>query len=263
VEIWSAFPFRRTRTIDTQHGEISALAFGDDPSEVITADREGRLVTWYATGGQRLIHQFTNPVHAFVRPRRTRAILVGTDDGTLWGISDTEQALTLIRGTATVTKMIVLPDNISVCVGYSDGKVFFVDTASWHYSELLQAAEGIRDIAVTSDNSILVIASNDNIIHLGTRSFNDLSNPERTWTTIVAKARKIAVTHDGVLIAACSDGTIWIYSSSKHTWACVPSGTSELVQLTLSDAETRAVLFAADGHVIVLDLEAVRHLQNI
>jgi len=104
--------------------------------------------------------------------------------------------------------MLTLPDAATVCIGDANGDVILVDTRSWTQTLLLHASEAIRDIAVTSGGQTIAVAANDDTIHVGARHGASWADPSTTWLTWSARARKIALAPDGLLVAICSDGSI-------------------------------------------------------
>jgi len=258
IEIWSSLTMSRERIVDTHHGAVSRIEFIDNTDDFITAGRDGKLIRRAPTGEEKLLAALDQPIANFVLARATGAAVISTADGALWRAGDDGQALPLRPADAQVTRMLTLPDAASVCIGYANGDVVLIDTRSWQQSLLLHVSEAIRDIAITSDGQTIAVAANDDTIHVGVRHGAAWADPSTTWLTLSARARRIALAPDGLLVAICTDGSIWLYSVDRRAWLCVPTGTSDLsLAMVASDGKTGAT-FDADGRIILIDLERIR-----
>jgi WD40 repeat protein len=255
VEIWTARTMSRTAVIDTHHGSVSHVAFAGNSEDIFTSDRDGRLVRWTPAGAQIGVIQLNQPIAAFVAIDSGSSLLVGTDDGALWRTDDQGRVFALKSSGSKVTRMLVLPDRRSVCVGYANGEVFIIETKTWRQALLLRASDAIRDIAVSG--ATIAVASNDETIHIGVSHDAAWASPATTWTSFGARARKIALTGDGLLVAACSDGALWAYSSVAGTWAYLPVGTADLTHVTIATDGKSGAVFDSDGRIIAIDLEAI------
>jgi WD40 repeat protein len=261
IELWSSSPLARTHVLDTQHGPVSRVAFlpGTEGAEdLVAAGRDGRLVRWTQAGEQRLVHEFGQPIDGLVVAARTGAIVISTRDGALWRIGDAGQRLALRPAGAKITRLLALPDGTSVCAGDAAGEVVVLDTTSWQTTVLPRAADAIRDIAVTADGRTIAIAANDNTVRVGFRHADAWTGPGTTWTELAMRARRLALTRDGLLVAICTDGTIWVYSAVRRTWLCLPVGTTDLNQVVVTGDGSAGTVFDTDGHIISLDLAAAR-----
>jgi WD40 domain-containing protein len=166
--------------------------------------------------------------------------------------------LSLKAGGVQVTRMLASPDGASVYIGYSNGDVMTIDTRSWGQTGLLHVPGLVQDIALSPDGRTIAIASNDNVIRVGVRHGDAWNAPGTTWVSLTARARQIALAPDGLLVAACIDGTVWLYAPARQTWRCLPTGTADLTLAVLTtDGEAGAVL-DAEGRIIWIDLKAVR-----
>jgi WD40 repeat protein len=154
--------------------------------------------------------------------------------------------------------MLKLPDGVSICIGYTNGDVIILDTQSLQQIQLQSSRDAIQDMAVSSDGHTLVYATNDNVIHIGSRRGDSWLSA--TWTNLAMRAHKIALTHDGLLISLAIDGTAWMYSLRYKTWLCLIVSTADLIQLVLDHEENTAFLFDIDGHVMSIDIKMARGL---
>jgi hypothetical protein len=75
--------------------------------------------------------------------------------------------------------------------------------------------------------------------------------------------RDLAFAPDGVLIAACTDGTIWLYSPSHHRWHCLPTGTVDLAWTAITADGHAAAALDLEGRLIWIDLDAARTLLGL
>jgi WD40 repeat protein len=260
VEIWSSSPVARTHVFDTQAGLVSHLSFVPEGDDFVTSGKDGRLVGWTAAGEPRVIHQLDQPIESFVLAARTRAMVVAARDGSLWRIDGDGRASQLAPGGAKITRLLALPDGVSVCIGRANGELIVVETTSWQQTRLPRAGDAIRDLAVTGDGRTIAVATGDDTIRLGVRHGEAWTDAATTWTSLAVRARRLALTHDGLLVAVCTDGTVWIYSAARRTWLCLLVGTSDLTHAIATSDGTTGVVFDADGHIISIDLTAVRKI---
>jgi WD40 repeat protein len=259
VEVWSLSPLAWLRTLDPSYKSISHVAFIGETDDLVTSSRGGDLVRWSSEGPPRLVHHFTQAIESFVYMQHTGSIVVATADGDLSRI-DGDQRQVQLRPTgptgAPITFMLPLPDGRFVCVGRANGESFMIDSISGQEIPLPRALEGIRDISATADGRLIAVASDDGTVHLGEKHSNTWLLA--TWMTLRVHVRKIAFTHDGLLIMACTDGTVWLYSSIDHAWQCRMTGTTQLTQIVQDTDKNTAYVFDADGRLLSVDIGALR-----
>jgi hypothetical protein len=77
-----------------------------------------------------------------------------------------------------------------------------------------------------------------------------------------ARVRDIALARDGLLIAACTDGTIWLYSPHRQ-WLCLPSGAMNLGDTVAAPNGKTAVVLDRAGRLLWIDLDAARKLLDM
>jgi eukaryotic-like serine/threonine-protein kinase len=256
VEVWSLATISRTRVLDTHQGAVAHLEFLDSTGEFITAGRDGRLIQWAPSGTQKLLAQLEQPIANFALARATASAVISTADGALWRSGLDGQVLPLRSAGTPVTRMLAFPDKASVGVGYANGDVVLIDTKSWRQTLLLHTQESVRDIALTSDGQTIAVAANDDTVHVGVRHGDTWNDANIAWVTLALRTRRIALAPDGLLVAICTDGTVWLYSSSRKTWLCLPTGTSDLSLVAVSSDGQASAVFDADGRIVWIDLKA-------
>ena len=165
----------------------------------------------------------------------------------------------LRNGGSRVNRIMALPDRRTVLAGYEGGDVIAIDTDSWQQQLLLHAGS-VREIAVTDDGRTIAIASNDGAIHVGTRRRDALLVPGMTWIALPLRARHVTLAPDGLLVASCTDGTIWLYDTTVRRWLCLPAGTVDLGRTAATRDGKVAVALDFEGRLLWIDLEAARHL---
>lgn len=261
VELWSSATMSQTHVLDTHHGSVSHLEFTADTDEFISSGHDGRLVLWTPTGKQKLIAQLNQPIVTFAQARATKTIVFSTADGALWRSDDKGQVLLLKSGGTQITRMIPLPDGASICIGYANGDVVAIDTKSWQQTLLRHISGVVRDIAFTPDGRTVAVATND-IIQVGVRNGDTWDAATTTWISWAARARQLALAPDGLVVAACIDGTVRMYSPVHRTWLSLPTGTADLTLAVMTaDGQAGAVL-DAEGRILWIDLKAVRTAIN-
>jgi WD40 repeat protein len=263
VEVWSSAAMTRTRVFSTGHGSISQLRFAGDTDDFITSGSDGRLVRWTPSGEHTLLTHFNQPIDKFTQALTAGVIVFSTVDGALWRTGSDGQVNPLRSGGARVSRIITLPDEHTVYAGYADGDVVAVDTRSWHHEVILHGAGAIREIAATADGHTIAVAANDGIIHVGIRR-DDAPNPgAANWVALAARARHITLAPDGLLVASCTDGTVWLYSVPLRRWLCLPTGTVDLGRTGMLADGKAAVVLDFEGRLIWIDLEAARKLLTL
>src|SRR6185369_9941881 len=112
-------------------------------------------------------------------------------------------------------------------------------------------AGAVQAIDVTADGQTIAVATDDGAIHVSTQRKAAVTPGAAVWATLEARARHVALAPDGLLIAACADGTIWLYSPVARRWLCLEIGTAD---------GKAAVTLDRGGRLLWIDLESVRHL---
>jgi WD40 repeat protein len=260
VELWSATTMTRTRVVATGHGTVSQLQFVGDTDEFITAGYDGRLIHWTPSGQPTPLAHVDLPIVKLAQAEAAGAIVFSTEDGALWHTGATGQAVAVKARGSRVNRILALPDQRTVYAGYASGDVIAIDTKTWRPEIVLHGSGEVREIAVTRDGHIVAVATNDGTIHVGTRDADAASAAVLTWVTFAARAPHIALAPDGVLVAACTDGAIWLYSAPLRRWVFLPTGIVDFVRTTIADDGNAAVALDAQGRLLWLDLEAARRL---
>jgi WD40 repeat protein len=259
VELWSTRTMTRTAVFNTHHDSVSHLQFMDDSNELVTAGDDGNLIRWTFTGESHTVAHFAKPVVVFAVAPATQVTLIGTIDGQLWQIARDGQMTSLPHSSAKALHMLRLPDGVSVCIGFVDGEVDLIDTQSGQRKQLVRAGGAIRDIAVTPDGRVLAVAANDGTVHIGARPHDTWFGPDPTWTTLSARARKIALTEDGLLIAVCTDSIVWLWSSEQRAWLGLASNAAPSTVVVDRKGDTATTL-NNQGQIMAIDLQAARRI---
>jgi hypothetical protein len=144
-----------------------------------------------------------------------------------------------------------------VCIGHANGEVVIVDTRSGEQSRLFQASAAIRDLAITPDGQTIAVATNDGAVWVGTQQGARWLSPGATWVTLATRAHRVALTRDGVLVAVCTDGIVWLWSPLRRTWLCLVNE-SDPVSVVVSPDDRVAIALDNDGRILSIDLEAAR-----
>jgi WD40 repeat protein len=256
VELWSFVTMSRTQIL-THHSSISHVSFIGHSDDFVTSDRDGELMQWLATGQHKVIARFGQPITTFAITAAGRTMIIATADGALWK-TDNDGAVHLMRpGGIQVTRMLPSADTTSVYVGYANGDVVVIDAKLWTQTILLRAAAAVSDIALTPDGSTVAVATNDGVIRIGIRHPGSRASVIN-WAELAARARQIALAPDGLLMAACIDGTVRLYFPANRTTLCLTTGTADLtLALVAADGRTGAVL-DAEGRIILVDLDVIR-----
>ncbi len=259
VEIWASPAIIRTRVIHTGHGSISQLAFVDGGEDFVTAGHDGRVVRWTPSGDAAPLAQSGTPIDSFAHAAATGALVFSTVDGALWRSDAAGRPVALRDGGSRVNRIVALPDRRTVLVGYEGGDVIAIDTGSWQQQLLLHGGS-VREIAVTPDGRTIAVATNDGALHVGTRGRDAPLVPGMSWTALPLRARDVTLAPDGLLVASCTDGTIWLYDPTVRRWLCLPAGTVDLGRTAATTDGKVAVALDFEGRLLWIDLEAARRL---
>jgi WD40 repeat protein len=260
VEVWSAATMTRTRVITTGHGSVSQLRFLGDSEAFITSGHDGRLVRWTPAGDGKVLTQFNQPIDKFAVAGMTGVIVFSTVDGALWRAEASGQPRSLRSSGSRVNRILLSADQKQVYVGYASGEVIAIDTVSWQPATVLRSSGAVQEIALTDDGNTIAVATNDGVIHVGTR--DRTSTGAVSWTRLLARARDIVLARDGLLMAACTDGTIWLYSPQRR-WLSLRSGTVDLGETAVAANGKTAVVLDRAGRLLWVDLDAARKLLDM
>jgi WD40 repeat protein len=255
VELWSTSPLLRARATRSRQAKITHVEFEPEGSSLILSGKDGSLARWSFTDTLVQLYQFDQPIENFSSAGDSHSIVIATQDGALW-LFDHNAIVKPLRGPGShIVQILTLPDRISVCVGYDDGRTVIINTRTSEQTLLPRVSGAIRDLAAS--DRVLVLIANDDKMHVvrAEHGWNSAA-----WSTLSAPVRSAAVTADGLLISICTDGAVWAYSIQNQAWLCILTGSSELVQLAFDDTETTAFLVNVDGHLMTVDLDAVRRL---
>jgi eukaryotic-like serine/threonine-protein kinase len=256
VELWSSETMTRTKVIATGHGSVSQLSFAGN--DLITSGHDGRVIRWTASGDKTLLAQSERPIDRFAAVSPAGAIVFATTDGALWRAAPGSPAVSLRAAGARVNQIVAVADQHEVLAGYANGDVVAIDTTSWQQETLLQGTAAVQEIAVANDAGTITIAvaTNGGTIHLGTWRDASLHAGAATWMTLAASARRITLRPGGLLIATCSDGTIWLYSIPRKRWLCLPTGTVDLGQTAVAGDGKVMIAPDREGRLLWIDLGA-------
>jgi serine/threonine protein kinase/WD40 repeat protein len=263
VEIWSAETMTRTRVITTEHGSVSQLRFTDSGDDFITSGHDGRVIRWSASGQSTVIARSEQPIDRFGWIPTTGSVVFSTVDGALWRTNGNGPAIALRPAGVRVTRILVVPAHRAVYAGYASGDVVAIDTTSWQAHVMLRGSGSVQEIAVTSDARIMAVATNDGGIHVGTWREGDSDPASSTWARLAARALHITLAPDGLLVAACADGTIWLYAIPRRRWLCLPTGTVDFTRTALPADGKAAVALDREGRMLWIDLDAARRLLDV
>ncbi|HEX4422843.1 MAG TPA: WD40 repeat domain-containing serine/threonine-protein kinase [Kofleriaceae bacterium] len=259
VEVWSSEPMQRTRVIATGHGSITQLAFIAGSHDFVTSGNDGRLIRWTPAGDKTVLAQVGQPIDRFVSLLGGDAAVFSTTDGALWRTMGDHGVAGIRPAGIRSSRLLAVPTLHTMYVGFADGEVIAVDTASWQSRTILRAGGAIQAIDVTPDAQTLAVASNEGLIHLAPARLAG----EVAWTELTERVNFFAFTADDLLVMTGIDGTIWIYSIAERHWLCLPLGTVNLGKTALSADGRSAVAVDRGGRLISIDLDAARSLLGI
>jgi WD40 repeat protein len=258
VEVWSASELSRKRVVATNHGMVSQIDFVDDAGTFVSAGRDGRLVLRGAAGETTELAQLPKPIEAFALGPIPRSAIMISSDGGLWRTTGKGPATPLNRGAAAFTRISWSPDRRSMYVSDAKGNVSVIDAITASQTPILDAGDAIENLSLDHDGRLIALSSNNGIIHIGIRTSDGSTGPAFSWSRLHARARDIAFTQDGMLIAACTDGSILIYSPAQREVLYMTIGTVDLTHVAVSSDTTAVAVVDTEGRIVWLDLNAVR-----
>ena len=263
VEIWSAATMARTKVIATGHGSVSQLQFAGDGDDFITSGHDGRVVRWTAAGQHTVLAVSEQPVDKFAWIPATGSVVYSTLDGALWRTQPAGPAVSLRAAGVRVNRVLAAPAHQTVYAGYANGDVVAINTVSWQQETILRGPGSVQEIAISDDAHTLAVATNDGVVHVGTRGEGAASAAGLRWSALAVRTVHITLAPDGLLIAACTDGTIWLYSIPRQRWLCLPTGTADISRTTVTADGKAAVALDREGRLLWIDLDAARHLLDV
>jgi WD40 repeat protein len=264
IEIWSmdGASITRTQALQTRQGSIAQLAFLEDSSDFITSGRDGRLVRWTSKGEATTLAHLNQPTDKFALLRSSDFIVFSTADGALWRLTDSDRQYRALRPPgAQVTRIVATVDRRLLYVGYANGDVIEIDPLSWQGKTVLHSSRAIRDIAISANGDIIAVATNDEALFVGSRASSNTE--DITWSVLPARVSHLSLTSDGLLVAPCVNGLLWIYATYQHRWLCLSTGIVNLGWSTMADDDSAAVVLDSEGHLIWVALNDCRKLLNI
>jgi WD40 repeat protein len=116
----------------------------------------------------------------------------------------------------------------------------------------------VRDVAITSDGRGIAVVDSQDVVHVAHHADARWFSAQPAWTPFAVRARTVSFSHDGLLLALCSDSTLWLYSIEHKRWYCILTGTADLNTVAASADSRRAAVFDSDGHIIMVDLHSVK-----
>ncbi|MEO7735061.1 MAG: serine/threonine-protein kinase [Kofleriaceae bacterium] len=263
VELWSAATMTRSRVIATGHGSVSQLAFVGDGDDFITSGHDGRVVRWAASGAQTVLAQADQPIDKLAWIAATGSVVFSTLDGALWRTQAEGPAVLLRPAGVRVTRLVAVPAHHAAYAGYANGEVVAIHTDSWRGDVVLRGDGAVQELVITDDAHALAVATNDGVIHVGAWREGVSDAATARWSTLAAPALHITVAPDGLLVAACTDGTIWLYSIPRQQWLCLPTGTADISRTAVTADGKAAVALDREGRLIWIDLDAARHFLDV
>jgi eukaryotic-like serine/threonine-protein kinase len=265
VEFWSAATMTRTNVLNTKQGSLSQVSFVENTDDVITSGHDGRLIRWTSSGVEKPLAQLDQPIDVFALlpadvANMHGSVVFSSFDGALWHTMENGQPIRFKHGDARVSRMLTLSDHRTVLAGTTKGEVVAINTKSWKYHIVLQTHDTVREISTTRDGRWIVVGTNDGSIHVATLP-EGVSDPETaSWQRLTVRARRHSVTSDGLLIAVCSDGVIWLYAISEQRWLCLPVGDADFRWIATSATGDAAAALDVEGRLIWIDLDTARKL---
>jgi hypothetical protein len=258
VEVWSSATMTRTNLIATGHGSVSQLRFVPGSDDFVTAGHDGRLVRWTPSGQPTVIAELKQAIDNVVL-LGSGAAVVSTADGAVWRTDRGGQSVPVLGAGSRVSRILSSSDLRSVYVGYADGKLISIDTTTWSQQPVLQASGAIQALATTPDGQTMAVAAGDGTVRVSAqRPAAPSAGTTAKWLTLSAPARDIALASDGLVVAAGSDGAIWLYSPSTQHWLCLAIGAADLIRAVVSDDGKTAVALDRGGRLLWVDLEVAR-----
>jgi len=267
IELWSTTTMTRTNLINTRQGSLTQLSFIGKTDDIITSGRDGRLVRWTPSGEETLIAKLDQPIESFTllleHPHAYRSIIFNGLDGSFWHTTTDGEPVRFRQPDVRVSRLITLPDGLTVLAGNVRGEVLAINTSSWKQDIILRASGVIREISVTPDERWIAVATSDGFIHVGAMQDGLSRTREIDWRRLIIPVRHQAMTPDGLLIAVGSDGVVWVYSIPEQRWLCLPIINADFRWVATSMGGDAAAALDVEGRLIWIDMKAARALLDV
>jgi WD40 repeat protein len=236
VELWSGAPALE-RTLATGHTAITSVVFPRDGG-LITAGRDGQIARWTDGGTSTIVASLGQPIRTLAA--LTDDLVAVTSDGQAWRIGG--RPVRISPEGAKVTAIRVMPDHRALLLGLATGDVLAVDGDT--RTRLLEAGASINELVVSPDGAWLAAAVSDETIRIAHRVGS-------SWITLAARARSLAFTADGTLIAGCTSGDVWTYAPATGAWRYLSVGALDLTHV-VPRPEGGAILIDSSGQMYAL-----------
>ena len=253
IEIWRWPTLHRPLSLHMDQGSISQLSFAPESDGLYVAGYDGRVTHWKDDGPPTTLTDVGQRIDQFLVVNQGNDIVLGTADGTLWRIERNGQRHILRTSQTHVTQIVSMGDT-SFYVGYADGDVVQIDITSWRQEAILRAGHPVRQIVTKGDVTAVAANGDTSYLRLGVTKADGAPSP---WISLPARVSNFTFSGD-LLIAVCSDGGIWMYSTSSRRWAYLNTGGMNLGWATVADDDKVAAAVDTEGHVIWIDLELAR-----
>jgi WD40 repeat protein len=260
VEIWSEATLSRSRVIATGHGTVSQLSYVSGTEDFVTSGNDGRLLRWTAQGPPTPIAKVDKALEHFVLMQPDGDIVFSAAGGEVWYVHQNESPTLLRASASAITVLFSPPGHDVVYAGYANGDVVSLDPRARHQSVVLHAEGAVREIASTPDGRRLAIATNDGVVSIGDLPDGRSGTVWSPQFALAVRANDIALTSDGLLLAVCADGMIWLYQPERQRWLCLPIGTADVGFAAVSSTGDTAVAIDSEGRLTWIDLELARKL---
>lgn len=260
-EIWSMSDLRRLRQITTRQGMISDLKFMQSPDRTVTAGRDGSVMVWDERAQGTVVMRVPGAAEKLAVAPATLVIVASTSDGSLWSTTGAGTPVHAVGPGPRITQLVALPDRRHICLGRKDGEIVILDTMTGSSQTSLHAADSPRDIVFSRDGRHMVVATNDDRLHIGTMlQPGDMA--DTAWITLPSRARKVLFARDDTLLLAGNDGMVSVFDLAHRRWISVAIGTTDFSAMSATSEGDAAAVFDRDGRAVWLDLASAERDQQ-
>jgi WD40 repeat protein len=248
IELWSLEAGAIRRTLRSQHGAVTGVAFGVADERVRVGHRDGTIAEWprpdAAPRDLGTIHDTVDLMATC--PRSDIGVIAGAG-GALWLVHGAE-LVPLAPPGEPITALACARDGRQLVVGTAGGNVRLYDVTTRQPLATFSAASWIEFIEFSADSRSIAISSNGRLRVVAIDGGRDL---------LALPARHAAFSPDGAWFVAIGDqGDVWFHRAADDRWVYLATGVAKVSPAAFSDDSRYFVATDPGGRALLVDLSS-------
>ncbi|KII95974.1 hypothetical protein PLICRDRAFT_151028 [Plicaturopsis crispa FD-325 SS-3] len=232
---------------------VSAVAFSDDGTRVVSGSWDRWIVMWDANTGmlQGMFGGHRDRINSVAFSHDGSRVVSGSWDKTvrIWNLSSGMHTQVLAGHDDQVTSVLFSQDDTKIVSGSWDKTIRIWDVATGNVINVLERhSDMVHSISLSSDGTKVVSGSDDNIIRIWNIITGHLEGILEGHTDIV---HSVAFSPDGTKIVSGSyDKTVRIWNAKTGEYEKMLVGHHDWVNAVAFSADSRKVVSASDDNTI-------------